>query len=174
MKNTTRTNTNPKTTIEKNARTKKTTKADLNGAIKSTGQIDKFRYGILLASEDDTDLMADDNKTYNQVGRDFGVFRLLYENTDNGDTRGLGFISTTVAKPETDSVVNAADFHYLSESGIWKADGQYILSKTHEDGSGKGGFFDIVYLNKQLILYLFHPHNIYHQNMEIQCVSILN
>ena len=95
-------------------RTQKTTKADLNGAIKSTGQIDKFRYGILLASEDDTDLIADDNKTYNQVGRDFGVFRLLYENTDNGDTRGLGFISTTVTKPETDSVVNAADFHYLS------------------------------------------------------------
>ena len=126
-------------------RTKKTTKADLNGAIKSTGQIDKFRYGVLLASEDDTDLIADDNKTYNQVGRDFGVFRLLYENTDNGDTRGLGFISTTVTKPETDSVVNAADFHYLSESGRWKADGQYILSKTHEDGSGKGGFFDIVY-----------------------------
>ena len=71
-------------------RTQKTTKADLNGAIKSTGQIDKFRYGVLLASEDDTDLIADDNKTYNQVGRDFGVFRLLYENTDNGDTRGLG------------------------------------------------------------------------------------
>ena len=70
---------------------------------------------------------------------------MLYENTDNGDTRGLGFISTTVTKPETDSVVNAADFHYLSESGRWKADGQYILSKTHEDGSGKGGFFDIVY-----------------------------
>ena len=66
-------------------RTKKTTKANLNGAIKATGQIDKFRYGVLLASEDDTDLIADDNKIYSQVGRNFGAFRLLYENTDNGD-----------------------------------------------------------------------------------------
>ena len=126
-------------------RTKKTTKANLNGAIKATGQIDKFRYGVLLASEDDTDLIADDNKIYSQVGRNFGAFRLLYENTDNGDTRSLGFISTLVTKPETNATVNAADFHYLSETGTWKADGQYIQSKTQEDGSGQGGFFDILY-----------------------------
>jgi hypothetical protein len=126
-------------------RTKKTTKADLTGALKTTGEFNKFRYGILAASEDDTDFKADDDKIYNQVGRDFGALRLLYEDTDQGKTKGLGFLSTIVTKPDTDSVVNAVDIHYLSESGTWKADGQYIHSKTHEDGSGQGGFLDLVY-----------------------------
>jgi len=130
-------------------RTKKTTKADLTGAIKTTGQINKLRYGILAATEEDTDFKADDNKIYNQVGRDFGAFRLLYEDTDQGDTKGLGFLSTIVTKPDTDSVVHAADFHYLSESGVWKADGQYIHTNTQEYGSGKGGFFDIVHAPRQ-------------------------
>ena len=153
-------------------RIKKTTKADLNGALKTTGQIDKFRYGILLASEDETDLLADNNQIYNQVGRDFGAFRLLYENTDNGDTRGLGFISTTVSKPGKDSVVNAADIHYLSESGIWKTDGQYIHTNTEEYGSGKGGFLDIVYApNKgseiSNIRIRYSKMSVFDENMEI-------
>ena len=147
-------------------RIKKTTKADLIGALKTTGQIEKFRYGVLLASEDETDLLADDNQIYNQVGRDFGAFRLLYENTDNGDTRGLGFISTTVSKPGKDSVVNAADIHYLSETGVWKADGQYIHTNTDEYGSGKGGFFDIVYAPEQGIRNQLKM-SVFDENMEI-------
>ena len=147
-------------------RTEKTTKAALNGAIKATGQINKFRYGILLASEDDTDLIADDNKIYSQVGRNFGAFRLLYENTGNGDTRSLGFISTLVTKPETNATVNAADFHYLSETGTWKADGQYIQSNTQENGSGEGGFFDAVYTPRKGKINKI-AMKIFDENMEI-------
>lgn len=152
--------------VEFDERTEKTTKADLNAAVKATGQIGKFRYGVLFASEADTNLQADDNNFYNQNGRDFGVARLLYENTDNGDTRGFGFLSTLVTKPETDSVVNAFDFHYLSKAGKWKTDGQYILSNTQADGTGQGGFFDIVYTPEQGKIHKVIT-KIFDENMEI-------
>ena len=128
---------------------KKTTKADLIGALKATGQFNKFRYGILAASEDNTKFLADNNQFYNQVGRDFGAIRLLYENTEQGDTKAFGLLSTIVTQPEQDSVVTAGDFHYLTASGNWKTDGQFISSKTQEDGNGIGGFIDVVYTPKQ-------------------------
>ena len=61
---------------------KETTKADLLGALKTTGQFNKFRYGILAASEDNTDFLADNDQLYSQDGRDFGALRLLYEDTE--------------------------------------------------------------------------------------------
>ena len=130
-------------------RVKQTTKADLMGALKATGQYKKFRYGILAASEEDTDFRADDKQFYNQIGRDFGAIRLLYEDTEQGDTKGFGLLSTIVTKPITDSVVTAVDFHYLTGSGIWKADGQFMRSETAEDGSGLGGFIDLEYAPRQ-------------------------
>ena len=130
-------------------REKQTTKADLMGALKTTGQYKKLRYGILAASEDNTDFRADDKQLYNQVGRDFGAFRLLYEDKEQGDTKGFGLLSTIVTKPTTDSVVTAADFHYLTGSGIWRADGQFIHSETAENGSGLGGFIDLEYAPSQ-------------------------
>jgi hypothetical protein len=37
------------------------------------------------------------------------------------------------------------DYHYLTESGAIKIDGQYINSDTANSGSGKGGYTDISY-----------------------------
>ena len=40
------------------------------------------------------------------------------------------------------------DFHYLTESGAWKLDGQYINSDT-ADGKGNGGYTDISFTPKR-------------------------
>ncbi len=129
-------------------RDQKTTKADLIGALKTTGQYKKLRYGVLAAFEEDTNYRADNNQIYSQVGRDFGALRLLYEDSEQGDIKSLGLLSTIVTKPISDSVVHAMDFHYLTESGAWKLDGQYINSDT-ADGKGNGGYTDISFTPKR-------------------------
>ena len=130
-------------------RDKKTIKADLIGALKTTGQYKKLRYGVLAAFEESTAYRADDNNIYNQIGRDFGAIRLLYEDSDQGDVRSLGLLSTIVTKPASDSLVNAMDFHYLNRSGAFKLDGQYINSNTESDGSGNGGYADMSFTPKR-------------------------
>ena len=127
------------------SRDEEITKADLIGAFKTTGQFNKLRYGVLTAFEKDTDYRADDNNIYSQTGRDFGALRLLYEDNESGSTKGLGILSTIVAKPTSNSVVHAMDFHYLTASGAIKIDGQYVNSNTESSGIGNGGYTDISY-----------------------------
>ena len=102
--------------------------ADLDGALKATGQIGRFRYGLLGAIEDETDFTADDNNIYTQDGRNFGALRILYEDANRATYRGLGFVSTLVDRTDDDfdAVVHAADFKYLSQSGQWNVEGQYL------------------------------------------------
>jgi len=123
--------------------------ADILGALKATGQIGSFRYGVLAASEDDTDYVASDGLDYVQDGRDFGVFRILYEDSKGAAYRGLGWVSTVVAHPEADAVVHGADFHYLNSSGIWNFNGNFVYSDKDEDGSGTGTLADITYTPRQ-------------------------
>jgi hypothetical protein len=112
--------------------------ADIITAAKATGQIGAVRYGFLAAVEDDTEYIASDDMLYSMAGRDFGVVRMIYEDSKNAAYRGLGFISTLVAHPESDAVVHALDAHYLSTSGTWNFDGQYIYSDIDEEGDGTG------------------------------------
>ena len=125
------------------------TPADLLGAAKATGQIGRVRYGVLGAIEDDTDLTADDGNVYTQTGRDFGVFRMLYEDNINATYRGLGFVSTMVNHDESDAVVHAADFKFLSQGGQWNLEGQYLYSDRDENGDGTGATFDVEYAPRQ-------------------------
>lgn len=125
------------------------TPADLLGAAKATGQIGRVRYGLLGAIEDDTDLTADDGNVYTQTGRDFGVFRMLYEDSINATYRGLGFVSTLVNHDDSDAVVHAADFKYLSQGGQWNLEGQYLYSDRDESGDGTGATFDVEYAPRQ-------------------------
>lgn len=122
--------------------------ADVLGAGKVTGQIGSVRYGALAAIEDETTYDVDD-VIFTQDGRDFGTVRVIYEDSVNASYRGLGFISTIVAHPESDAMVNGVDAHYLSTSGVWKFDGQFVHSDIDEDGSGAGIFADIVYQPRQ-------------------------
>ncbi len=123
--------------------------ANIITAAKATGQIGAFRYGLLAAFEDDTNYTADDNLRYSQDGRDFGAFRILYEDSAGAAYRGLGWITTLVAHPEADAMVHGTDFHYLSTSGKWKIDGQALFSDRDETGTGKGGTADVTYTPRQ-------------------------
>ncbi len=120
---------------------------ELVGAVKITGQSRSFRYGILAAVEDDTnmDAMLDDaDYRYKQTGRDFGVARVLYEDVSDGGRRSIGWISTIVAHEEADAIVHGIDTHLLSANKSWLWDVQLFHSEV--DGQqGVGGFTDIKY-----------------------------
>jgi len=120
--------------------------AELFGAAKATGQIGAFRYGVLTAFEKETLFRGDDGQVYGQKGRNFGAIRVLYEDSRGAAYRGLGFISTLVDRPESNAVVHAADFHYLSTDGHWTVDGQALYSNTAEEGSGSGAYADITFV----------------------------
>jgi hypothetical protein len=123
--------------------------ADIIAATKATGQIGAFRYGVIGAFEDDTDYIASDDQRYVMQGRDFGVFRLLYEDSVGAAYRGLGLISTLVTHPDADTVVHASDFHYLTTSGKFNVNGQVIYSDRDESGSGYGVLTDATYTVRQ-------------------------
>lgn len=117
---------------------------DLLGATKATGQVGSFRYGVLVALEDDIEFLADDI-IYFQDGRDFATVRILYEDARGAAYRGLGFVSTLVAHPEADAMVHGIDFHRLSSDGSWDINGQLLYSDLDDKGRGFGGFTDIDY-----------------------------
>jgi len=123
--------------------------ADLLGAVKATGQIGRFRYGVLGATEDDTELLADDGNVYTQTGSDFGAVRVLYEDNEGATYRGLGLVSTLVDNDDEDALVHGADFRYLSLSGKWNFEGQYLYSDRGTLGDGSGTTFDIDYVPRQ-------------------------
>jgi len=123
--------------------------ADIITAAKATGQIGSIRYGVLAAFEDQTDFIADDGLRYSQDGRDFGVFRILYEDSIGAAYRGLGWITTVVAHPEADAVVHGTDFHYLTTSGKWNINGQLLFSDRDDSGTGAGFTTDITYTQRQ-------------------------
>lgn len=123
--------------------------ADLFGAAKATGQLGAFRYGLLAAFEDETAFRGDDDQIYVQEGRDFGAVRILYEDSRGAAYRGLGFISTRVVHPDTDAVVHAADFHYLSTGGVWNVDGQILSSEVDDGLEGSGAYADVTYVPKR-------------------------
>ncbi len=123
--------------------------ADLLGSVKATGQLGAFRYGALASIEDETDFLGDDGLRYVSEGREFGAVRVIYEDSRGAAYRGLGVISTAVLHPESDAIVHAADFHYLSTSGRWNVDGQIAYSDVDEEGDGAGGFTDVTYTPRQ-------------------------
>jgi hypothetical protein len=124
---------------------------ELAGAVKVTGQKGTFRYGAMAAFEEDARLYGsfDDGSPARiiQDGRDFGVVRFLYENSDKGH-RSLGWMSTMVAHPSQDAVTHGLDSHYRSPTGKWYWDGQLLASDVG-DVAGYGGFVDINYIPRQ-------------------------
>ncbi|HSH74426.1 MAG TPA: DUF5916 domain-containing protein, partial [Longimicrobiales bacterium] len=123
--------------------------ADIIAAAKATGQLGPLRYGVLTATEDNTDYIASNGEYYAVDGRDFGVFRLLYEDSRGAAYRGVGWISTLVAHPEADAVVHGTDFHLLSTSGKWSMNAQALYSDREETDSGTGFLADMTYTPRQ-------------------------
>ncbi len=122
--------------------------SELLGAMKVTGQNGPWRYGTLLAAEDDTLLRGvrgDDSPVQLQApGRDFAVARLLYENTSRGGRRGIGWFASALSHPDRDALVNGVDLHYFSEDTRWSWDGQLVHSDV-QDVTGNGMYFDMNY-----------------------------
>jgi len=124
---------------------------ELAGAAKITGQKGALRFGTMAAFEEESKLYGsfEDGTPARivQDGRDFGVIRLLYENTNNGH-RSLGWMSTVVAHPSKDAFTHGLDSHYRSPTGKWYWDGQLMASDV-DDIEGYGGFVDINYIPRQ-------------------------
>jgi len=119
---------------------------DLLGAVKFTGSAGNWQYGTLFATEDDTTIegrLADGTPIGIQAtGRDFGVGRLLWEDTSGGGRRSIGWMGTNIAHPEVDATVNAIDWGYFSADNRWVVDGQLMYSDAH--GVTGAGFFNDV------------------------------
>ena len=121
--------------------------SELLGAAKVTGQSGAFRYGMLLAAEDDTTLTGVQNAEAvkaTQAGRDFVAARLLWENASGAGRTGAGLMVTEVAHPDATARTLGVDLHYLSANGKLIVDFQSLSSDTEAD-QGHGGFADIVY-----------------------------
>ena len=119
---------------------------DLLGAAKVTGQSGNWRYGTLLASEDDSlvrGTRADGSRvTLEAQGRDFAIGRLLYEDTAGGGRRAMGWFGSNLAYPDSDAMVNGVDMHYFSADNRWIFDGQLVHSDVR-DVTGSGAYFDL-------------------------------
>ena len=129
--------------------------ANIFAATKVTGQVGSFRYGAMAAFENDTDYISSDDLRYTMPGRDFGVFRVIYEDSKNAAYRGLGYITTLTAHPESDAVIHGADFHYLTTSGHWNFNGQVVYSDVDDDGDGTGITADANYQPRKGIRHEF-------------------
>jgi hypothetical protein len=126
---------------------------ELYGAGKVTGQVGGFRYGVLTAFEQDTDLAAEDFEEITAPGRNFAVGRFLYENNSGGVYRAAGAMTTLTTHPDEDATTAGVDLHLLSRGGIWKLDGQLLYSNLDLSGAGGGGFFDAEYTPRQGMKY---------------------
>lgn len=119
---------------------------ELLGAVKLAGQSGNWRYGTLLASEDDSEIrgtLADGSRVNLQAeGRDFSIARLLYEDTDAGGRRAIGWMGTDVSHSSIDATVNSIDAHYFSADNRWVVDGQVMHSDV-QGVTGAGGFVDV-------------------------------
>ena len=151
---------------------------ELLGALKATGEIGSFRYGLLGAMEDDVKFDAP-GRNLHQNGRDYGAVRLLYDRTaENGVYGGIGMISTAVVHPAREAYVHGLDFHYQSSGGHWAVDGQLLHSDIIDDnpdapqGKGYGAFIDTVYSPRRGISYKLAVHS-YDDTLDINDLGFL-
>lgn len=115
----------------------RTRAVELIGAVKATGQMGPWRYGLLGASEQDTvlDVTSVGGGQHRAPGRDFGVARLVYEDVFAGSRRSMGWLGTIAEHPGRRALTQAVDGHYRSLSGVWTWDGQLF----HSDIDGVAG-----------------------------------
>ena len=121
--------------------------SELIGAVKAVGQSGGLRYGLLTAFEKEAELVGTDEVTGEEVaisedGRDFGVARVLYERVSGGGRTSFGYMGTLASNPLDEAVVHGVDTHWLSKSGKFSWDTQFISSDV-DDEVGYGLFTDL-------------------------------
>lgn len=118
---------------------------DLMGALKVTGQTGRLRYGLFGAFEEDVDIRgtkAGAPVKFTQTGSDYGVARLIYEDSKAGAYRAFGVLSTAVLHESGDALVTGIDGHYLTSDGKIQLDAQIMTSDIDGQSRGYGGFID--------------------------------
>ncbi len=126
--------------------------SELMGAVKTTGQWGRLRYGVLGAFEDGVNFDAIQNGAdinLKQEGSDYGIARVLYEDSPGGAYRALGFLSTAAMHYDRDAYAHGVDWHYLTPAGSLKMDGQAFTSDIEGVDRGYGGFVDFEYTYRQ-------------------------
>ena len=127
--------------------------SELVGAVKVTGQAGGLRYGVLSAFEEDVRRKASFEGQpirLEQDGRDFGVARLLYEASQAGGRRSIGYMGTMVRYDSHDAIVHGVDAHYLSTNGKLSLDTQ-LMNSDVDDETGFGVLMDMRYVpNRQI------------------------
>jgi hypothetical protein len=130
---------------------------ELIGALKTTGSVGRVQYGLMAASEDDTDFRAENEDgerlDLSQNGRDFGVARILYEHSSVG-RKAIGWMSTITDHPDTQAITHGMDLHYRSARSrvIWDAQ---LLASDIDSEQGYGGYFDLNYIPRRGIMHRF-------------------
>ncbi|NJN52288.1 MAG: hypothetical protein HC809_11515 [Gammaproteobacteria bacterium] len=125
---------------------------ELLGAAKVTGQFGQLRYGVLTAFENEVKFDATVNGSdinLHQDGSDYGIARVLYEDSVGGAYRALGFLSTAVLHRTGDALVQGVDWHYLTPAGKFRVEGQSFTSAIEGEDRGYGGFMDFEYTIRQ-------------------------
>ncbi len=113
---------------------------DLIGAVKTTGQVGKIRYGLIAATEDETEITIDNAVNGSIPGRDFGVLRVLYESAESG-RRSIGWLGTITDHPNRQAITQGVDTHLLSKDGRLSLDSQILMSSvTEERGKDTHGY----------------------------------
>ncbi len=122
--------------------------AELLGAGKVTGQQGAWRYGVLFAGERDSRFRAvgeDDAMRLNQDGSNYGIARVLYEDSPGGAYRGLGWMGTLTTHDARQVGTQGVDAHYLTASGRLNIDAQVLWSNPDDGPHGRGAFVDLRY-----------------------------
>lgn len=145
---------------------------ELAGALKTVGSVGALRYGLLGAAEKDADYSSGGQR-YSQSGTDYGVARFLYESkSSEGDYRALGLLSALTSHVEQDTQAHGLDYHYLTATGVWKVDGQFLFSSADDRNDGIGGFADLQRnFGQGRSLKLGYVH--YDENLEINDLGYL-
>ena len=116
---------------------------DLLGAVKGVGQFGRLRYGVLAAWEDDATFGAirdGEQLTIEVPGRDFGIVRLLYEDSQSGYLR-LGMLSTAKwDRTAGDAFSYTIDGRYTTPDGNLGAEAQLFISDVNFEDTGYGGY----------------------------------
>ena len=122
---------------------------DLLVAAKGVGQWGKSRWGVLGAVEDDTRLgLVDEDRTVTAPGRDFAVLRWLYEDTERGDRRSLGWMGTVTDHPARRAITQSVDAHYRTPDGTWNWDTELFYSDV-EGTTGSGASANLRYVPRR-------------------------
>ena len=126
---------------------------ELLGAVKVVGQSGGLRYGVLSAFEDEAELMGTNDQTGDPVslradGRDFGIARLLYEDSSGEGRRSIGYMGTLADYETEQATVHGIDTHWLSKTGKIAMDTQFMASDV-ENEKGYGLFSNMMIVPKQ-------------------------